>query len=472
MRRRARAVMCVVAVAVLAAAAPAPAATGPEPDRSDHRASPPGGGPRNEPSVAVHPRDPRIVASASHEDLGRPTITVNLSRDGGATWGDRSLMPTVQGAPLPSDPHVAFDAAGRLHAAYLSYDVDDSGRLDFAVGGLVVARSADGRDWPATPTYVARNRKAAAGCAFADFPALATDPRPAHRDTVYVAWRSIEYADRECSTGLRSPVYLARSTDGGRTWSRPVRMPVSDEQLPYIPTLTVGPTGAVHVTYATVVAGGSPRCGAIAAIDVHVATSTDGGRTLRDSVAMSGVCIPGFVRAALGVQLILSSATGSTWRLPASTNTAVDPRSRRLVTVVGAQDPTTRQTTVQVAVSDDGGGAWRAGAAPRLSATDNAQFPRIAAGPHGVALLFLAQRPGGIFVAQGTSSRDGARTWAPTLTLSTAPSVLRHPHGFNFIGDYLGLAVGRDGLAHPVWTDLREFGTGQHQAIYTRSFAT
>ncbi|HVE97767.1 MAG TPA: exo-alpha-sialidase [Mycobacteriales bacterium] len=469
MRRRAALTGALVALAVVAAAAPAPGAGGPEPDSSDHRASPPGGGSRNEPTIAIHPRNPLVIASASHEYLNSQTIvSANLSLDGGVTWPHRAQLPSLGNAPWTGDPHVAYDAGGRLHAAYLSVRVGNLG-VDYSTGGVVVARSADGRRWPSRPTVVVQNRKGASGCAFADFPALAADPRPAFRDRLYVAWQSLEYDDADCSEGYRHPVYLARSADGGRTWSPPVKAPLAVHLYPYIPTLTVGPAGHVHLTLASSPAESSNRCASMGQIDVHVLTSTDGGRSLRDSVALDGVCTPGIVHAGpVGV----NSLTGGTWRLPASTNTAVDARSGTLVTVVGAQDPSTRQLVVHVAASDDGGTSWvRADDVP-VPRIDNAHFPRIAAGPHGMALLYLAQRPGGSFVAHGTYSRDAGATWAPPTALATAPSVLPHPVMLGFIGDYLGLAVGRDGLAHPVWTDLRELGTGQSQAIYTRSFRT
>ena len=66
-------------------------------------------------------------------------------------------------------------------------------------------------------------------------------------------------------------------------------------------------------------------------------------------------------------------------------------------------------------------------------------------------------------------SRDGA-AWSATLPVASARSneTLKGAlKGFEY-GDYQGLAVGTDGVAHPIWTDARDLRS-RREEIYTTS---
>jgi hypothetical protein len=468
MRIPARAVVAgglLLAAAGLVTAAPA-APAAPATEASDHRASPPGGAVRDEPSVAVDARDARRVATAAN-DYDSPTIGVYLSRDGGLTWSSAE-PPGMPGTRYGADPHLAY-AHGQLYAAYLVYDLDNP-----KVGGLVVSRYDDKRGrW--SQSVVRRNTAGRAGCTFADFPALAVDRRGAER-VMYVAWQELVYSDSSCATYVAHPVYLSRSADGGRTWSAAIEVRERLGATPYLPSLAVGPRGEVYVTYDRESSTGAAGClaGTISGVDVRIARSFDGGRTFTDGLVQHA-CFPnppflGLVSFPTGGYP--SSLTGATYRLPASSNTVVDPRNGHLVSVVGGADPVTLEQVVQVRVSSDRGRTWRAGGdVPRLPG-ENQQYPRLAVGRDGrVSLLWLAQLPGGLLQASHSWSLDGGRTWRPAVRVATMPSRVLNPFWFGFIGDYLGNDVGPDGRAHPVWTDLREVENVDGGTIYTRAVA-
>src|SRR5262249_31370321 len=56
-------------------------------------------------------------------------------------------------------------------------------------------------------------------------------------------------------------------------------------------------------------------------------------------------------------------------------------------------------------------------------------------------------------------SRDGRR-WAKALPVAAVRSDESRPPASDFqYGDYEGLAVGADGIAHPIWTDSRDLAT-------------
>jgi hypothetical protein len=451
---------------VLLAGPAAPAAPGTDP--TDHRASPPGGDVRNEPSVAVDPRDSQHLAVAAN-DYDSTTIGVYVSRDGGLSWlrHDPPGMPRTE---FGADPHLVY-TPGRLFAAYLSYARSSD------EGGLVVSRF-DERQARWQLSVVRRNGVHQDGrCVFADFPALAVDRRGAQR-VLYVAWQELVYADADCTRYVEHPIYLSRSSDGGRTWSPPgVVRQGTTVRTPYLPSLAVGPRGEVYVTYDE--SGPPPRpagCTAdlVEGVTVHVARAVDGGRTFVDRVVQVA-CYPnppflGIVTLPTGGYP--ASLTGATYRLPASSNTVVDPRTGHLVSVVGGADPVTLEQVAQVRVSADHGLTWRpGGTVPRLPG-ENQEYPRLAVGRDGrVSLLWLAQLPGGLLQASHAWSLDGGRNWQPVLRVATVPSRILNPLWLGFIGDYLGNDVGPDGRAHPVWTDLREVQSLNGGTVYTRAVA-
>lgn len=84
-------------------------------------------------------------------------------------------------------------------------------------------------------------------------------------------------------------------------------------------------------------------------------------------------------------------------------------------------------------------------------------------------MLFYATLPGGGLVASSSVSQDDGKTWSSPMALATRVSNGHDPaYSGGFIGDYIAIAVGRDGVAHPVWTDLREVRGLATQAIWTR----
>jgi hypothetical protein len=74
-------------------------------------------------------------------------------------------------------------------------------------------------------------------------PSIAVDPRPGHRD-VYAVWQ-----DARFTGGKVDSVVLSRSSDGGLTWSTPVRVspPVSGQA--FTTSVNVDSSGVVAITY-------------------------------------------------------------------------------------------------------------------------------------------------------------------------------------------------------------------------------
>jgi hypothetical protein len=103
------------------------------------------------------------------------------------------------------------------------------------------------------------------------FTHIAVDPR-AGTSTVYAAW-----ADSRFTDGHMQQIVLARSTDGGRSWSEPVAVTADQKTAAFVPGVAVNDRGEVAVTYygfasGAVLTGGLPA-------QYWIAFSKDRGQT-------------------------------------------------------------------------------------------------------------------------------------------------------------------------------------------------
>ena len=102
-------------------------------------------------------------------------------------------------------------------------------------------------------------------------PEIASDERAGH-DEVYAVWQDARFNGFE-----RDQVAFSRSTDGGLTWSTPVRISRRNETQAFTPAIRVDAAGNIGVTYYDF-RNNDPATPALET-DTWFTRSTDGGRT-------------------------------------------------------------------------------------------------------------------------------------------------------------------------------------------------
>jgi hypothetical protein len=409
--------------------------------------------PHVEPCLAAHPADPGLLFGAAvtfpeanpKEGLAASIVAGFRSSDGGRTWAQ---------VPFPEcriDPWVSF---GKDHQVYLSC----LGRHN----SLLVYHSADaGRTWGAPARVPAGH-----GGDDADRPVLSVGrPAEPRGGAVYVT-----FGQSSPAPGLRKPSYgpsVARSIDGGRTFSQPVFLKHDNlTQQPFdAVVLSSGALVAFFMDYST------PQEAPLPHRRTWMAKSRDGGQTFS---------IPALVHAQLGDEMPWSVAADRSTRRRDWIYLAVDGSWRR-----AASGPEENRAAagggLLLRVSEDGGESWRA----PVSVTDappgaNAELPAIAVngdGVVGVAWSDTRRDPKGeCFDIYFTASLDGGATFLPNVRVTpelSCPKASAKQRGvavrWPFGGDFSGLAAGADGRFHLFWVDSR---TGIYQVWTTTAQVT
>jgi hypothetical protein len=333
---------------------------------------------------------------------------------------------------------------------------------------MYIERSGDGgRTWPKTATkFAANSNTPKAGCIFQDKEYITTDPR---NDNVYASWTNYHLGGAKCDGFDSSPVLFVRSTDGAKTFSKPVLASGSAKVKSQGSIPKVAPDGTIYVAYDSLQSGVTDICptysvsssGATGGVsgteNVMVARSTNEGRSFSQTTAFKNAC-----------DVPYPTPTGGTYRQNSIPTFAIDPTNGTLVVAWPNQDIS--QQTIHVRVSKNGGKTWTDG--QTLAAPGDAyQYPWLAFGADGrLYMTYLNQQPGGLFNAFLVVSKDDGKTWSQPDQLSNAQSFGDDAEfEGQFDGDYLGMAVGRDNVVHPVWTDIRNaFPTGT-QNIWTKA---
>ena len=447
---------------------------------------------QNETPIAVNQADPRnLVAGANdyryfnaREGRNDASGVAYSSFDGGRTWRNVVLphLTYQTGATgrlrimdSAGDPAIAFGPHNRVYYANLVFS-----RLSTA-SGIVVSASADGgRTW-GEPNIVRldgvdRSGGATPTSVFNDKEWISVD---ASSGRVYVTWTRFHYTDATQATYRTSPIVVSSSTDNGRSWSG-FGTVTSNRQFqgthvtPYstgsVPQ--VGPDGTLYVAFEASVCR-TLTCSSPKDHDATVvARSVDRGRSFRYSQVGVNYDFP------INPDTESGTLTGEVFRINSFPGFSADPTSGRLYIAWADDRNGLYDATTGESVQTNGDVFWASSSdgadwSPlrKVGTTQDEVFPWIGANVGKWALSFYTRGydpfdpPANRFgtgldtatVSAGSAAlqRLTTETSDPRIQFTSVGLVTHNLLSGVFIGDYTGMAVGSDGVAHSMWTDFR-----------------
>jgi hypothetical protein len=442
---------------------------------------------QNEPTVAVDPSDTDVVVAGSNDYCasvvnGEVWAGYYRSTDGGATWAD-SLLPgyphdgSEAGLASPlhgtcsaaGDPTQTFDSDGNLFYGFICFN-----RSKPINGSVYVAKYTDHGSTYDRTTLVKRGTPSGqfqAG-AFQDKINLTVDQTDGeHGGNVYVAWSQYH------AFGPNNAVLFARSTDGGVSFHRAIRVTPVEHGTGSFTDLAVGPDGTVWLTYITYASSSRPTT------DIWLLGSHDGGLSFGapervatisrfDSDLFTGGT--GGVDCGDGPFACPSGFTFS--RFFSNSAVAADEDGVHVVWAGRLEDGQSKVWARTLT-----GDTWSDAATLDTVPAGHQWMPDVASADGTITVVFYDSRtdpgyagdrpPGN--TATGTNSgnvvhtwvaesTDGGATWNETQITTAGSNFGWQTHGsrrVGFWGDYIYISA-VPGAVHAVWTDSRDLVPG------------
>jgi len=394
----------------------------------------------NETSIAINPLDSlNLVAGANIRYY-------YYSTDGGYTWIQGNLT-----SPLGvwGDPCVVFDLNGHCYFGHLSNPSSGGYWID----RIVVQKSTNkGISWSSGVGIgynpPSRNQ---------DKEWIAVDwTNSPYRNNVYVAWTEFDsYGSSNPQDSSR--ILFSRSTDGGLTWSAPVRISdkggdcIDEDNTVEGAVPAVGPNGEVYLAWA-------------GPLGLVFDKSTDGGLTWGVDKVITSIPggwdfnVPGIYRCN-GLPITACDISNSPYRGTIYVNWS-DQRNG------------TNNTDVFLVKSTDGGNTW---SQPKRVNQDNTQthqfFTWMTVDPATGYLYFVYydrrnynDNRTDVYLARST---DGGETFTE-FKISQSPFT---PNSSIFFGDYTGITA-LNGKVYPIWTRLENSQRSVWIAIFQDTIKT
>ncbi len=239
----------------------------------------------------------------------------------------------------------------------------------------------------------------------------------------------------------------------------------------------MGPDGALYVAFENGELQGAPNF----RDQYLVVRSTNGGTTFAGPVQAVGPIFDGVNDYPINVDG-RQTLTNSQFRLNSVGNLAADPTSgpststtrlyiafsdNRNGNLTGSFTTVTTNTDVFIVRSDDGGTTWTS-VLTGLKAENDQFYPWAAVDSTGVLKVRFADRRYDLANVKYGQTLATSSNLGISFAATEADTGLSNPNDSRwftnggttngkatFIGDYDGLAIGSDGVAHPIWTDMR-----------------
>lgn len=394
---------------------------------------------QNETTIAVSLPDGNMIVGGANDyrTAGNNDVNCGYARsgDGGLTWSAGIIdgITVGNGGPFDyeaaGDPAVYADRDGTFHYVCLAFD------RDFERSGLLVSSSTDGGQTWSVPVAIVQSLTASD---FQDKEMLTIDLSPSSpfSNSLYVQWT------RFTSGFAVARSYIASSTDGGQTWSRPVRVSGNQVEVEGA-SPAVGPDGTVYASFC------SP-CEDSARIWVN--RSFDGGGTWGTPVQ------------AATLTGLPSPLPGNSFRVNSFPTAAVDPIAGTVY--VTYADYASGNADIMLVRSTDRGLTWSTPSRVNSRPQDDQFFQWMGVSRSGIiGICYYDQSWNAMNWLDMSCSRsfDGGLSFKPAKRATTESSdPALDGFGGAFIGDYTGLSMGRNNLPRVLWTDTR---TGNAEAF-------
>jgi hypothetical protein len=422
---------------------------------------------QNEPSLAQNPTNPQNLIAGSNDEIGLPACTDATPSSCPFTRGV-----SVSGFYASFDGGQTWPCQGLLDlSAFAEYAFGDPSQAFDSRGNAYYGTLAF--PFPPTPDQLATGLNADffvakstdGGCTYSSI-ALVSGASPAIFDD-----KDAITADANPASPFRDNVYAAwtkftkggdqivfsRSTDGGANWSNP--LPISPGYNNNVvggrqgAAVKVGPDGTVYVVWLDTVDKQPVQ---------RLSISHDGGKTFPGQNITVATVTDNFV----------SPVPGSSFRQDARAfpSFTIGPSGTLYVAWSNRTgDPTQGHAVVLLTKSTNGGLTWTTPVVAGNVSGRSAFFASVAADPNNnVHVVFQAMDdvstgtapgPGVVtYDAYYTQSTNEGATFSPPLLISTATS---DPDGSStnslraqFLGDYI-TAVADGSHVYAVWTDSR-----------------
>jgi PKD repeat protein len=243
-------------------------------------------------------------------------IMVTRSADDGLTY---STPVNVSAAVLAGSHNQGVNiSTGPNGEVYLIWAIYDGWPTDESAIGF--AKSTNGGTSYAAGTRIIsnikgiRNTTAGKNQRVNSFPSMTVDiSNGPNRGNIYVTWANVGVPGT--NTGTDVDVYMIRSTNGGTSWSSPIRInqdPIGQGKKHYFPWITCDPvTGDLSAIFYDDRNVSSTQC------EVYCANSYDGGSTWENfkvsDVAFTPAPIPNLADGYMGDYLGISSRNGKVY---------------------------------------------------------------------------------------------------------------------------------------------------------------
>lgn len=389
---------------------------------------------QNETVIAVNPSDPNnLVGGANDYRLYEASENrydgsggFYRSIDGGANWTAGFLPGLVRGnstdpGPYESagDPAIAAGPENVFWYANIAFNRGDD------ANGIGVSRSTDGgANW--STHFVIQTSAAQGANLFNDKEWIAADPDDPN--TAIVTWTQFQ--------GITSFIVYSKTTDGGVHWSKAKK--VSNLAINQGSVVWIDKPGNVYVVWIT----------------------SSGGSKVAFAKMASGNTTFGATQLIASVNEIPDPLNWAQFRTNSFPAFALDGKKLHVVWA----NWTGSHADIVYIRSKNRGNSWSSPKTIGGGASDQF-YPWVAAKGGKVAAMYLDHKAlgGQKYNVKVVTSTDNGTTWTNPLKINKKVSDVAQGNEFsypdcapNFIGDYSGIAVGTDGLAHPMWTDIRE----------------